>query len=272
MSEGNTKLPKIGFGTWQLKSKYAADSVYNAIKIGYRFIDTAQIYKNEKQVGEGIKRALQDGLVERDELIVATKVWVTKLWPYFVKKSTGKSLEKLQLDYVDILYIHWPAFFYSAKRTIPAFCELVDDGKIKHIGLSNFTPKLIEDAKEYSDKPIFADQVEHHPWLRQESLREYLKKENIALIAYSPLARGKVLDDPIINEIASKHKVSTAQVALAWIMDHDAIPIPKATGENHINDNFKSIDLTLDPEDVQKIDQMEKEKRLLNPPVMAPDW
>lgn len=273
MSKSDKELPKIGFGTWQLKPKDAVDAVYHAIELGYRFIDTAQAYKNEEAVGQGINRAIDDGLVAREDLIVATKVWIMKLWPYFVRKSTEKSLEKLKLDYVDLLYIHWPApLFYSAKKTIPAFNELVEKRQIKYIGVSNFTPNLIEEAKAHSDRPIFANQVEHHPMLRQESLRAYLDEQDIYLVAYSPLARGKILDVNPIIEIARKHGVSEAQVSLAWIMEHGAIPIPKATSKEHIQDNWKSLNLKLDQEDLEKIDGMDREKRLLDPPVIAPDW
>ncbi|MHC1591014.1 MAG: aldo/keto reductase [Candidatus Helarchaeales archaeon] len=262
------KLPKIGFGTWKLKGKTCKESVLSALEIGYRHIDTAQLYGNEKQVGE----ALAEATVDRKDLIIATKVSLLKLRPKSVISSTYKSLEKLQLDYVDILYVHWPAMFYKARKTLPAFSQLVDEKKVRYIGVSNFTPALIEEAIAACDKPIAVNQVEHHPLLKQEELREFLPKKNMLLVAYSPLARGNVFKVPELTQIAKKHRVSEAQVSLAWIMHHGAYPIPKATGEAHIKDCYEAINLELDDEDITLIDSIKMTKRCVNPPFVRPKW
>ena len=258
----------MGFGTWQLSSKQATQSVLDAIDIGFRFIDTAQIYKNEDGVGKALKKTD----VPREELVVATKVWVTRLTPNWLKRSVDKSLEKLKLDYVDILYVHWPALLYSAEKTIPALNDVLNQGKTKYIAVSNFTPKLIKEAIEQSDAPIVANQIECHPYLQQKMMRDFLKEREIYLVGYSPLARGKVFQIPEIREIAEKHQVSAAQVSLAWSMQKGVIPIPKATSRNHIEDNYQALSLDLKKKDIETIDNIDKEKRLLDSFFLSPDW
>lgn len=274
MSGNKLVLPKIGFGTWMLSPEQAKFSVKKAIEIGYRFIDTAQAYKNEQGVGEALKEVFETSNLKRNDIVVATKVDVFNLKPKKILSSTAVSLKKLQLDYVDLLYVHWPAFLFGYRHntSLKAFSSLVDEGKVKHICVSNFTPKLIDEAMAVCDKPIFANQVEHHPLLQQRELRKYLKEKGIYLVAYSPLARGKIHGIPELEEIAKKHNTGVAQVSLAWLMDHDAIPIPKATSEAHIRSNYESLQLKLDPEDIAKIDGIKVEKRILNPPVIKPKW
>jgi 2,5-diketo-D-gluconate reductase B len=265
------KLPRIGFGTWQLSPGDCTSGVLNAVKIGYRLIDTAQLYMNEAAVGSAIS---QCG-VPREELIIATKVGFTNLSPNKVISSVAKSLEKLKTDYVDILYVHWPIITYNAEKTLKTFCEIVDQGKVRHIGVSNFPVARMEEGiavcQKYG-KSILALQVEHHPLLKQKVLREYIAKKGIYLVAYSPIMRGGAAKVPEIGEIAKKHGISEAQVCLAWEMDHGAIPIPKATSEPHIADNFKALDLKLDKEDLARIDAIKAEKRIVNFPLIHPKW
>lgn len=274
MDQVKTTLPKIGLGTWQLTPPQAKFSVKKAIEIGYRFIDTAQGYKNEEGVGDGLQEAFETTSLKREDLIVATKVFIFNLTPKRVRKTTELSLKKLKLDYVDILYVHWPAklFGYNHRKTLKAFSEFVDEGKVKNIGVSNFSPKLIDEAIEVCDKPIFANQIENHPLLRQTEMLEYLKKKGIQMISYSPLARGRVFKIPEILEIAEKYGVSAAQVSLAWVMSKGAIPIPKGTTEDHIKDNFASLNLKLDETDIKKIDDVKQQIRLVNPPIIRPKW
>ncbi len=262
------KLPKIGFGTWQLSPEQAHKSVIEAIEIGYRHIDTAQIYKNEEGVGE----ALQNVSVKREDLIIATKVWVTKLSPKRLVKSTIESLEKLQMDYVDILYVHWPAGLYKAKKTMRALNQLVNEEKTRYIAVSNFTPKLIKKAIQVSKAPIIANQIETHPMLQQKPMKKFLDEKGMYLVAYSPLGRGKALKLEEIQNIAKSHGVSPAQVCLAWSMEKGMIPIPKATSKDHIHDNFKALELTLTEEEIIKIDNISTEKRIINPGFLSPKW
>ncbi|MCE7742921.1 MAG: aldo/keto reductase [Candidatus Heimdallarchaeota archaeon] len=269
------ELPKIGLGTWMLKPKEATYSVIEAIKMGYRFIDTAQAYMNEQGVGEGLREVLDTGIVKREEIFIATKVHPIRVRPKNAYKSTLKSAIKLKLDYIDLIQIHWPAFAlgYSHEKTLGELSKLVDEGIVKHIGISNFTSKQTKEAAEACDKPLFSNQVEHHPYLQQKELLEMMKKSGLHFISYSPLGRGKALGDAIISEIAKKNEISTAQVCLAWIMSKGAYPIPKATSLDHIKDNFAAKDVVLPEEDLKKIDGITTVERYVHPPVVAPkEW
>ena len=262
-------LPGIGFGTWENTNPLqCAASVSAALDIGYRFIDTAQAYRNENHVGKGIAEAG----IPRDQITVCTKVWVSNLSPSKVLKSTEDSLRKLGLDFIDILYIHWPAGAYNPEKTLKAFSTLADTGKVTHIAVSNFTIPLLEEALKICDKPLIPNQVEMHPLLKQKEMVEFLQNHDMYLIAYSPLARGHVFTVPELTQIAQKHQVSEAQVSLAWLMTHkNVIPIPKAVTRQHIEDNFKALELTLDQEDIKRIESITVEKRFINPP-FAPEW
>jgi len=264
----NDGMPALGLGTWENDDPaQCTESVANALDVGYRHVDTAQIYGNEAAVGKGIARSG----VDRDDVFLATKVWIDELAPEDVAASTRESLQKLDTEYVDLLYVHWPAGAYDPEETLPAFAELRDDGLIDRIGVSNFEPEHLDAATDALGGAPFANQVEMHPLLRQEELREYADANGIELVAYSPLARGTVLDDPTVGEIAEKHGVSAAQVSLAWLREKGVTAIPKATGEDHLRDNWASLGLELDDEDIEAIDTLGRTDRQLNPD-FGPDW
>jgi diketogulonate reductase-like aldo/keto reductase len=261
-------MPVLGLGTWENDDPaQCTESVANALDAGYRHVDTAQIYGNEAAVGEGIAKSD----VDRDDIFLASKVWIDELAPADVASSTRESLDKLGVDAVDLMYVHWPAGEYEPEETLPAFAELRDDGLIDRIGVSNFEPHHLDAATDALGEAPFANQVEMHPLLRQEELREYADANDVELVAYSPLARGEILDDPAIVDIAEKHGVSAAQVSLAWLREKGVTAIPKATGIDHIRDNLASVDLTLDDEDVERIDSLGRTDRQLNPD-FGPDW
>lgn len=261
-------MPVLGLGTWENDDPaQCTESVANALDAGYRHVDTAQIYGNEAAVGKGIARSD----VDREDIFLATKVWIDQLSPEDVAASTRESLEKLGVDAVDLLYVHWPAGEYEPEETLPAFAELRDDGLIDRIGVSNFEPHHLDAATDALGETPFANQVEMHPLLRQEELREYADDNGVELVAYSPLARGEILDDPEVVDIAEKHGVSAAQVSLAWLRESGVTAIPKATGIDHIRDNLASLDLELDDEDVAAIDELGRTDRQLNPD-FGPDW
>lgn len=265
-------LPKIGLGTWQLTPSEAEFSTKKGIELGYRLIDTAQAYKNEQGVGSALHDVLEHTQIKRQELIVATKIDIFNLKPAKIRKSFNISLQKLQLDYVDLLYVHWPAFFfgYRHKESLHEFSLLVDEGKVKNICVSNFSSQLVDEASVACDKPIFANQVEHHPLLKQQKLREFLQKKQIHLVAYSPLARGHLNGIPELEQLAQKYNTGVAQISLAWLIQHKAIPIPKATSEGHLKSNFEALKIELTTEDIAIIDNIRTEKRLLNPPIVKP--
>ena len=255
-------MPTFGLGTWENEDPEAcAESVRTALDMGYRHIDTAQAYGNEDSVGDGIAQADLD----REEMFLATKVWTKNLAHDDVIDSTHESLDKLGVDAVDLLYIHWPQNTYDPEETLTAFEELVDEGLIDHIGVSNFEPEHLDEAQEVLDEPIFANQVEMNPLLPQEELREYCDEHDIELVAYSPLARGKVFDVDELTEVAEKHDASEAQVSLAWLREKGVTVIPKATSEEHIRDNWESLTLDLDDEDVETIDGIDTVERQVDP-------
>ncbi|ESS04198.1 MAG: diketogulonate related aldo/keto reductase [uncultured archaeon A07HR67] len=201
-------MPVLGLGTWKNEDPAAcAESVRTALEMGYRHIDTAQIYGNEAAVGEGIAAAD----VDREEVFLATKVWISNLSREDVIETTKESLAKLGVDAVDLLYVHWPAGEYDPDETLPAFDELVDRGLTDRVGVSNFEPDHVERAMEVLDAPVCANQVETHPFCTQTELREHAAEHGYELVAYSPLARGTVFKDETLAEIAETHDASAAQ-------------------------------------------------------------
>jgi len=262
-------MPMLGLGTWQNDDHdQCVESVRTALEMGCRHVDTAQAYDNEAAVGQGIAAAE----VPREEVFLATKVWLTELEAERVAASTRESLEKLSTDYVDLLYIHWPAGTYEPAATLPAFDELYDEGLIRNVGVSNFEPRHVDRTREVLDAPVFANQVEMHPFLPQAELREYAAGTGLELVAYSPLARGEVIGDPTIGAVAEKHGATEAQVALAWLREKGVAAIPKATGEAHIRDNVRSLGVSLDAEDVGRIDGIERRERCVDPDFGPNGW
>lgn len=261
--ENNNVIPGIGLGTWQnTNSGTCAESVKQALDMGYQHIDTAQIYENEEYVGKGINNSD----ISRKDFFLATKVWINKLGYKDVLSSVETSLEKLDTSYIDLLYVHWPADQYKPEETMKAFNKLVDNGKVKYIGVSNFSPEMVDEAQKHSDAEILANQVEMHPLLQQEEMVNYCQENNIYLVAYSPLARGQVMEIQEIQEIAEKHGATEAQVSLAWLQQkQNVIPIPKASSKKHIRDNLKSTELELDNEDIEKIENISQTQRLVDP-------
>jgi 2,5-diketo-D-gluconate reductase B len=255
-------MPMLGLGTWQnTDASQCVDAVSTALDVGYRHIDTAQAYDNQEYVGEGIEQAS----VDREEVFLATKVWIDQLAHDDVVESTRESLDKLGVDKVDLLYVHWPARKYDPEETLGAFNELYDDGEIDRIGVSNFEPEHVEEAVEVSDAPIFANQVEMHPLLPQEELRSTLDDHDVQPVAYSPLARGDVFDDDTLSAIADDHDASAAQVSLAWLREKGVTTIPKASSEDHIRDNWDSLSLDLSDDEVERIDDIETHERKVDP-------
>ena len=262
-------MPMLGLGTWQNDEPgQCAESVQTALEMGYRHVDTAQAYGNEAAVGEGIAAAD----VDREDVFLATKVWISRLAHDDVLSSTEESLDKLGVDSLDLLYIHWPAREYDPEGTLAAFEQLHDEGKIEHFGVSNFEPEHIEAARDHTDIPIFANQVELHPLLPQEELREYAAETGLELVAYSPLARGRVFDNDTITTIAEKHDASAAQVSLAWLREKGVTAIPKATGEAHIRDNWASLSLDLSADDIAAIDAIDETDRQVHPDFAPDAW
>jgi 2,5-diketo-D-gluconate reductase B len=263
------EMPMLGLGTWQNDDHdECAASVRTALEMGYRHIDTAQAYRNERAVGEGLAAAD----VDREEVFLATKVWISNLESGDVVRSTEQSLDRLGTDYVDLLYVHWPAGAYEPDETLPALERLGERGLVRRVGVSNFEPDHVDRAREVLDGPVFANQVEVHPFLPQRELQSYAARTGIEVVAYSPLARGKVLSDQTLGEIAEKHGASEPQVALAWLRERGVTAIPKATSEAHIRDNWESLTLSLDDEDIERIDAIDRRTRTVHPEFAPETW
>ncbi|MFC7044775.1 aldo/keto reductase [Halobacteriaceae archaeon GCM10025711] len=257
-------IPAVGLGTYEnTDPEQCAASVATALDAGYRHVDTAQGYENEAFVGEGLARAD----VAREEVFVATKVTPDNLAYDDVLSSTEASLDRLGVDAVDLLYVHWPIRSYDAEDTLAAFDDLYDDGVVRNVGLSNFTPDLLDEAIDVLDAPVAAHQVEMHPLLQQEELLGYARDHGHRLVAYSPLAKGTVAEVPELADVAEKHDATAAQVSLAWLREKGAVAIPKATGEAHIRENLASRDLELDADDVAAIDAIDRTERVVDPDV-----
>jgi 2,5-diketo-D-gluconate reductase B len=255
-------MPVLGLGTWEnTDPDDCAESVRTALEMGYRHVDTAQVYGNEAPVGEGIAAAD----VDRDDVFLATKVWIDNLARDDVLETTAASLDRLGVDYVDLMYVHWPARAYDPEETLAAFDELAEDGTIRHVGVSNFEPENLDRATEVLSADVFANQVECHPFLQQDELRAANAEHGVETVAYSPLARGEVFGDPVLGEIAAKYDVSEAQVSLAWLRENDVTAIPKATGRDHIAGNWRSLDLDLDDEDLERLDGVDRGEREVDP-------
>jgi 2,5-diketo-D-gluconate reductase B len=256
-----TTVPALGFGTFQLTGDDCERGVGHALDIGYRHIDTAQGYGNEDRVGA----ALHASSVDRAEIFLTTKLDNDSHAPDAVRSTTEASLRALQTEYVDLLLIHWPVGDTPFEATLDAMLALREGGKVRNVGVSNFTADQIE--RVISHTPIFANQVEYHPFLGQDALLALARKHDHLLTAYSPLARGAVFDDPTLRAIAEDHAADPAQVALAWLISQDHVAaIPKATSPEHIASNFGALDIELSGDELAHIAGLERGQRLVDPP------
>ncbi|MCY7901132.1 glyoxal/methylglyoxal reductase [Bacillus inaquosorum] len=252
------EMPWFGLGVYKVENgSEATESVKAAIKNGYRSIDTAAIYKNEEGVGIGIK----ESGVAREELFITSKVWNEDQGYETTLAAFEKSLERLQLDYLDLYLIHWPGKD-KYKDTWRALEKLYKDGKIRAIGVSNFQVHHLEELlKDAEIKPMI-NQVEFHPRLTQKELRDYCKAQGIQLEAWSPLMQGQLLDHEVLAQIAEKHNKSVAQVILRWDLQHEVVTIPKSIKEHRIIENADIFDFELSQEDMDKIDALNKDERV----------
>jgi diketogulonate reductase-like aldo/keto reductase len=251
---GGAQIPALGLGTWQNTGPQCAETVETALELGYRHVDTAQMYDNEEQVGRGIAAAD----VDREDVFLTTKVWRSNLRADDVRASVQASLDRLGVEYVDLLLIHWPHPRVPVEETLGAMAELRDEGLVEHLGVANFTRSGLRAALDATDVPLVTDQVQYHPLVDQTDLREFCVANDLALTAYSPLARGKVLGDETLAEIGARHDRSAAQVALRWLVQQaGVVAIPKATGRAHLEENIAVFDFSLTDAEMDRIDALE---------------
>lgn len=256
------QIPALGFGTWQLEDENCVKGVKTALEKGYRHIDTAQAYGNEKQVG----KAIEESDVEREEIWLTTKLWRDNLNRENLKESVEESLEKLRTDYVDLLLIHWPFEQIDLKAVLQEMDELVDEGKVRNIGISNFLANQMDEAQEYSEHHLLTNQVEYHPFLSQDAILDKCREMDMMLTAYSPIARGDVIGNETLKEIGEKYGKSEVQVSLRWLIQQDNVAaIPKATSEEHISQNLDIFDFELSEEEMERISELSRNDRKVDP-------
>jgi 2,5-diketo-D-gluconate reductase B len=261
-----TTVPKLGFGTWQIEGPECQEAVEDALAIGYRHIDTARAYGNEAEVGRGIAAAG----IPRNEFFLTTKIWREEYAPGDLQRAAEDSVKNLQVDCLDLLLLHWPNPDFPLEETLGALAELRDEGLILHLGVSNFPAGMLREALDVA--PIFADQVEFHPFLSQDPLVELAVEKDFMVAAYSPLARGKVPRDETLRTIAEAHGKTAGQVALRWLLDKPQVcALPKASSHERRVENFEVFDLELTDDDRAAIDALPKGERIIDPG-WAPDW
>ena len=263
-------IPAIGLGTYRLKGQDVIDSVSQALQLGYRHIDTAQIYENEQDVG----RAIADSGIVRDELFVTTKIWIANLAPRKLIPSLEESLRKLDLQQVDMTLIHWPSpeDKVPMEEYLPMLLEAREQGLTKTIGVSNFTIEHLSKAIDLiGAENIATNQVEIHPFMHNRKVAEFARQHDILLTAYMPLAVGAVMQDPVLQAIGQAHDATPAQVTLAWLMQLGYVVIPSSTRREHQLDNLRAADLQLSQDDVAAISALERNERIADPD-FAPAW
>ena len=242
------KVPSLGLGTYRLTGEACVGAVSLGLSIGYRHIDTAQMYGNESEVGRG----MEDSGVGRDEIFLTTKVWPSDYAHDRVISKTRESLNKLRTGHVDLLLMHWPGDGVPLGETLGAMRELQEEGAVRHVGVSNFSPSLVEGASGYAD--VFCNQVEYHVYRRQDTLLDQARSLDYLLVAYRPLSRGGVERDATLREVGRAHGKTAAQVALRWLVQQEKVAaIPKATGEEHLRSNLDVFDFELTSEEMDRV-------------------
>jgi 2,5-diketo-D-gluconate reductase B len=261
-------LPRLGLGTFRMQGEVCRAAVESALGLGYRHIDTAEMYGNEDAIGAAIAASR----VERGELHVTTKVWNENLAPDAIRRSFDASLKKLRLDQVDLYLVHWPAKGMKLPAMFETLMKLKEEGRTRAIGVANFNIALLKTVVEEIKAPIACNQIEYHVMLDQTRVRKYLAARSIPLVAYCPLAQGRTASDPTLAAIGRKHGASAAQVALKWLLDQDGVAaIPKASRAESQKANLDALHIGLDEEDLKAIAALPKDKRCVNPG-FAPAW
>jgi 2,5-diketo-D-gluconate reductase B len=268
LQAGPISLPKLGLGTFRMQGDACRAAVESALALGYRHLDTAEMYGNEEAIGA----ALAASNVARGDLHITTKVWNENLAPDAIRRAFDASLKKLRLDQIDLYLVHWPASNMNLPAMFETLMKLKQEGRTRAIGVANFNIALLKTVVEEIKAPVACNQVEYHVMLDQSPLRQYLTAKSIPLVAYCPLAQGRVASDEALAAIGRKHNASAAQVALKWLLDQDGVAaIPKASRAESQQANLDALKVTLDDEDRKAIAALPKNKRCVSPG-FAPAW
>jgi 2,5-diketo-D-gluconate reductase B len=261
-------LPRLGLGTFRMQGDACRAAVESALGVGYRHIDTAEMYGNEDPIGVAIAAS---GIARKD-LHVTTKVWNENLAPDAIRRAFDASLKKLRLDHVDLYLVHWPSKKMNLSAMFETLMQLKQEGRTRAIGVANFNIALLKTVVEEIKAPIACNQIEDHVMLDQTPVRRYLAAKSIPLVAYCPLAQGRAASDPTLVAIGRKHGASAAQVALKWLLDQDGVAaIPKASRAESQQANLDAQNIGLDDEDMKAIAALPKNQRFVNPG-FAPAW
>ena len=262
------RIPAIGLGTWDLRGRACARIVEQALRLGYRHIDTAQMYENEREVGEGLRASA----VKRDRVFLTTKIWPTHFAPHDLERSAKESLVRLRLTEVDLLLLHWPNPRVPLVETLGALAQVKKLGMCRHIGVSNFTVALIEEAVAACSEPLVCDQVEYHPDLDQAKVKDACARHGMAVVAYSPVARGRIKGDRTLQRIGERHRKTAAQICLRWLVQQGAAAIPRTSQLQRLSENIEIFDFELSEEDMQQISAMGSAGGRLMDYSLAPKW
>jgi 2,5-diketo-D-gluconate reductase B len=243
------RIPLVGLGTWDLRGRTCARIVEQALRLGYRHVDTAELYENEREVGEGLRAAG----IKRDEVFITTKVWPSHFAPRELERAAKESLVRLRLSEVDLLLLHWPNPNIPLAETLPALCKMKRMGLARHIGVSNFTVALIKEATKLSDEPLVCDQVELHPLLDQSKVIAACRQHGMAVVAYSPIARGGVKNHAVLARIGRVHGKSAAQVSLRFLVQQGIVVIPRTSRIERLTENMAIFDFALSDAEMAEI-------------------
>jgi 2,5-diketo-D-gluconate reductase B len=269
INANGTKVPQIGLGTWPMKGAECKDAIAAALEFGYRHIDTAQMYDNEGDVGAAI--AASD--IDREQIFLTTKIWPDNFRAADFADAVDRSLDRLGMEYVDLLLLHWPSPEIPLAETIEALNRAHQAGQARAIGVSNFTVRLIEEAVLLSGAKLALNQVEYHPFLTQAPVLQVCRRHGLAVAAYCPLARGRGAQDPVISGIARRMGRSAEQVALRWLVQQGVIAVPKSATRSRIAENFDVFSFSLTEADMARISGCaEPAGRIVSMAPVAPDW
>lgn len=270
LAVGEARIPRLGFGTYGMSGSGLQKILVSALQAGFRHIDTAQMYQNEADVGEAMRKS---GLA-RNDIFVTTKVWVANYPTSRFMASVDESLRHLQSDYIDLLLVHWPRGGVGIDEQIEGLNKAVDAGKVRHIGVSNFNADMLRTAVKLSKHPIVTNQVEYHPFLDQTVLVREVNARNTSLMAYCGMAVGRVFGDPALTEIAQRNGRTIAQIVLRWLIQQpNVVALSRTEKAERIPDNTRIFDFELSNVDMEAIGKLHQpNSRIVNPPHLAPAW
>jgi 2,5-diketo-D-gluconate reductase B len=243
------RIPLVGLGTWDLRGRTCARIVEQALRLGYRHIDTAEMYDNEREVGEGLRASG----VSRNEVLVTTKVWPSHFAPRELERTAKECLVRLRLTEVDLLLLHWPNPDIPLSETLGALCRIKQAGLARHIGVSNFTVALVEEAVKIASEPLVCNQIEMHPFLDQSKVIAVCRGHGMAIVAYSPIARGNAKNDAVLARIGQAHGKTAAQVCLRWLVQQNIAVIPRTSKVERLEENLAIFDFELSADEMTEI-------------------